>query len=98
MKNKKFSFYINRELRKKKIIKQKINFVKKEEEIEGLTDIDKKLLFNSFNENTKFIKGTKSDKISKFFAKIEYDKKGIDNQQRKNIIKNYIDNYLNLIK
>ena len=98
LKNKKFSFYDNTELRQKKIIKQKINFVKKDEKVEGLTDIDKKLLFNSFNENTKFFKGEKSNKISKFFEKIEYDKKGIDNRQRKNIIKNYIDNYLNLIK
>ena len=60
-----------------------------------MKNIDKKLLFNSFNENTKFFKGPKEDKVIKFFEKIEYDKN--DNQQKNKILNNYVDNYFDII-
>ena len=79
-----------------KITKKNVEF-KKNEEIEEICGIlkDKRFLFNSFHENKNFYKGSKLDKVKKFFEKIEYDKS--DNQQKSKILKNYVDNYLNII-
>ena len=91
-----FKYYDDNKNEKKiKINKKEVKFIKNEEidKICGtLNNIDKRLLFNSFNENNNFFK---KPKYSKFFDKIEYDKN--NTQQRNKIFKDYIDNYFNII-
>ena len=93
-----FKYYIKGRPAKLKIFKKNV-ITTKNEELENicgsLSDIDKKLLFNSFNENIQFFKGPKADKVKNFFAKIEYDKKS--NQDKNKILKEYVDNYFDII-
>ena len=72
-----------------------MNFVENEKLCGIINNIEKKLLFNYFNENTKFIKGLKEDKVKNFFEKIEYNKN--NTQERNEILKNYVNNYFNII-
>jgi len=74
------------------ITKKKVKFVKNEDLNGILSDIDKELLFDSYNENKEF---NKNQNIKKFYKKINYD--NIDHNQRFKILKNYFDNYMELI-
>ena len=85
---KKFKFHNSKEF---EITHKKVKFVK-DGNLGKLSDIDKKLLFDSFNENKDFYK---NQNIKKFYKKINYD--SIDRNQRFKILKNYFDNYLELV-
>ena len=93
-----FKYYFNEKSEKIKILKKNIIYIKNKEEKDNreiLSNIDKKLLFNSYNENTKFFKGSKIDKVTKFFNKIEYNKS--NSQEKTKILKDYLDNYFNVV-
>ena len=90
-----FKFFDNKKEGNIKIFEKKVNFVENEKLCGIINNIEKKLLFNYFNENTKFIKGLKEDKVKNFFEKIEYNKN--NTQERNEILKNYVNNYFNII-
>ena len=81
------------------IIRNKVKFVEDEKinkNCGNIDNINKKFLFNTFNENNNFYKGSKKEKVMNFFEEIEYNEK-IDTNQKNKILKEYIDNYLNII-
>ena len=99
LENKKFSYFDNAKEKEMEIIREKVTFVEDEKISKNCGNIDninKSFLFNTFNENNNFYKGSKKERVKKFFEEIEYNEK-IDSNQKNKILKEYIDNYLNII-
>jgi len=64
---------------------------------ENLDNMNKRFLFNTFNENNNLFIGSKKQKVMKFFEKIKYDER-IDASQKNKAFKEYIDNYFSIIE
>ena len=68
------------------IIRKKVIFVEKEKinkSCENIDNINKKFLFNTYNENNNFYKGSKKERVMRFFEDIEYNEKINTNQKNK---------------
>jgi len=99
LKKKKFSYFDDSEEREMEIIRKEVIFVEDEKINKNCGKIDnihKKFLFNTYNENNSFYKGSKKEIVMRFFEDIEYNEK-IDTNQKNKILKEYIENYLNII-
>ena len=99
LENKKFSYFDDSKDKIMEIIRKEVIFVEDEEinkNCGNIDNINKKFLFNTFNENNNFYKGLKKERVMKFFEEIEYNEK-IDTNQKNKILKEYIDNYLSII-
>ena len=89
---------INKKEMEIQIIKKTVNFCENKDikKICGIIkDNDKIWLINSFNKNNKFFIGPNAEKVHKFLKKIDYG--NIDENERNNIFKNYIENYLSIL-
>ena len=99
LESKKFSYFDDSEDREMEIIRKEVIFVEYEKinnNCGKIDNINKKFLFNTYNENNSFYKGSKKERVMKFFEEIEYNEK-IDTNQKNKILKEYINNYLNIL-
>ena len=99
LESKKFSYFDDSEEREMEIIRKEVIFVEDEKINKNcgkIDNINKKFLFNTYNENNSFYKGSKKERVMRFFEEIEYNGK-IDTNQKNKILKEYINNYLNIL-
>jgi len=99
LEKKKFLYFDDTKEREMEIIRKKVIFVEDEKinkSYENIDNINKKFLFNTYNENNNFYKGSKKERVMRFFEDIEYNEK-INTNQKNKILREYIDNYLNIL-